>query len=65
MVRGPQEAEDSKEGGGSRSLCNIPCLGYPSKGVGTDPTALQAGAGSVIESWWTQKGWDLLTFIDL
>jgi len=32
---------------------------------GTDPTTLQAGAGSVVESWWTLKGWNLLTFIDL
>lgn len=40
-------------------------MGYPSKGVGTDPAMLQAGAGSVIESWWTLKGWDLLTFVDL
>ena len=41
---------------GSRSLCQTLQLGYPSKGVGRDPTTLQAGAGSIIESWWNTKG---------
>lgn len=62
LVCGPQEAEDNKERG-SRS--SVKPFSWGSKGGGTDPTMLQAGAGSVMGSWRTLKGWDLLTFIDL